>query len=176
MNEENTKLQKELDRFASLVPKEILNKLLQKASIEEVVAPGAAIVADNADIVGYLLLRLGKFFENKFGFNLNKELGDPAKVFFWLNTGLEKLKKSHPVKYKTLMLILFGLDPAGSIKVAVKGELVRAIADSFGITPPDPEKIDFSKPPQPPRKIQEQFGRMQVLAGINKRVLKNDLE
>jgi len=138
-------LQKEIERFISLMPKGAVEKFVKSNSIDEILAPFASIIVDNAETLGFLMKKIGKVFEDEFGTNLDKKANTiPSRFFFKLNEGTEKLRKNSPWAYRILMVMLWGVDPFGAsaetvlnivTQLVMRKKFIDAIADAYDIVP-----------------------------------------
>ena len=195
------KLKKELQRFANIIPEDVLNKFFQKhnlTNLDEVIGPAVAIMVDNSEVVAYLIKAISSAFKRKLGIDIEEKTKVASDFFFWLNEGVVRLEKTNKPLYYLTLFLLFGFDPVGASvsavanfasKMVYRKKAIRAIADAFRITPPQSVAVDTSKAPPPPKQIKgprsdiydlsdseiqsldEQLKRMQQLAGIKKKVL-----
>tara|TARA_R110002074_G_C12025075_1_gene616895 strand:+ start:69 stop:497 length:429 start_codon:yes stop_codon:yes gene_type:complete len=135
----------------------------KKENIEEVTAPGLAVVLTNLDNLAKVLTKINKTAKSD-------KLKKSIDTLVYLHGGFEKMKKNYPKSYKLFLGVTAMLDPVGAIKAGVVRNVITAFVNSFGLNPP-PEmpQIDTSKPPLPPEDLREQIDRMQILAGTKRK-------
>ena len=159
------------------------------------VAPALTMLAANPKYAGVLVRKLAGFLHEVTGVDIDKipfvdkATAKPSDFFFWYNRGLDKLRKKHPVIFKAFMLKTASFDAAGYLSVLVGQDqkTINIIIKSFELDVPlagtDDETSykDSLKQKQIGKamddrlqdkdKLEEQMQRLQVLAGINKKVL-----
>ena len=129
---------------------------------------------------------------------VDKATTKPSDFFFWYNRGLDKFRKKYPKLFKGFMLKTAAFDAAGYLAVLTGQDqkIINAIIESWELNVPKAgtsdetghkdakaiEDKETKKPKDKPVKplgggdkffssFQEQLDRMNVLAGINKKVL-----
>jgi len=159
------------------------------------VAPALTMLAANPKYAGLLVRKLAGFLQKVTGVDIDKipfvdkASAKPSDFFFWYNRGLDKLRKKHPVMFKAFMAKTAAFDAAGYLSVLAGQDqkAINIIIKSFELDLPlagtDDETTykDSLKQKQIGKamddrlqdkyKLEEQMQRMQVLAGINKKVL-----
>ncbi len=161
-------------------------------------APALTMLAANPKYAGLLVRKLAGFLHKVTGVDIDKipfvdkAAAKPSDFFFWYNRGLDKLRKKHPVMFKAFMAKTAAFDAAGYLSVLAGQDqkAINIIIKSFELDLPlagtedetsykdslkqkqigkamddDPDDLELPEP------LQEQMQRMQILAGINKKVL-----
>ena len=131
--------------------------------LDEAGAPGLSVVLTNLDNLAKVLTTVNKTVKSE-------KLEKSIKAGTLLYEGFEKMKKNYPKTYKMVLGGAAMLDPVGALKATAARKAITAFVNSFGLNPPpEPPQIDTSKPPTPPKKLEESIDRMQILAGIDKK-------
>ena len=131
-------------------------------NLDEAGAPGLSVVLTNLDNLAKILTTVNKTVKSE-------KLEKSIKAVTLLYEGFEKMKKNYPKTYKMVLGGAAMLDPVGALKATAARKAITAFVNSFGLNPPpEPPQIDTSKPPTPPKKLEESLDRMQDLAGIKK--------
>jgi len=132
-------------------------------NLDEAGAPGLSVVLTNLDNLAKVLTTVNKTVKSE-------KLEKSIKAVTLLYEGFEKMKKNYPKTYKMVLGGAAMLDPVGALKATAARKAITAFVNSFGLNPPpEPPQIDTSKPPTPPKKLEESLARMQDLAGIDKK-------
>ena len=160
--------------------------------------PTLTVLAANPKYAGVLIRKIAGFLHEVTGVDLDKipfvdkATTKPSNFFFWYNRGLDKFRKNFPKLFKGFMLKTAAFDAAGYLAV-LSGQdqkIINAIVESWELDVPlagtddetsykdslkqkqigkatddDPDDLELPKP------LQEQIKRMQILAGISKKVL-----
>lgn len=157
--------------------------------------PTLTVLAANPKYAGVLIRKLAGFLHEVTGVDIDKipfvdkATAKPSDFFFWYNRGLDKFRKNFPKLFKGFMLKTAAFDAAGYLAV-LSGQdqkIINAIVESWELDVPlagtDDETSykDSLKQKQIGKamddrlqdkyKLEEQMQRLQVLAGINKKVL-----
>tara|TARA_R100001079_G_C4418350_1_gene138583 strand:+ start:342 stop:941 length:600 start_codon:yes stop_codon:yes gene_type:complete len=195
------KLEAALKQFAEIVPEEQLKQMLdgvvpvKNEAAPGFIAPALTMLAANPKYAGLLVRKLAGFLHEVTGVDIDKipfvdkATAKPSDFFFWYNRGLDKLRKKHPVMFKAFMAKTATFDAAGYLSVLAGQDqkVINIIIKSFELDLPlagtDDETTykDSLKQKQIGKamddrlqdkyKLEEQMQRLQVLAGINKKVL-----
>lgn len=190
-------LKKQVEIFASLVPEDILKKSIQKSGVQlnEFVAAGAVPLILNPKYLGYMIKAFSRYVKKRFDKDVTVYADDVAKFMFMLNKTIDEIREKHPKKFALLISPLLGVDLVGSAVSMIDREsekdILEIVAKNFQLRDAidvaretgEEDGDDKDKPP-PPKKVkplgggnkifssfQEQLDRMQILAGINKKVL-----
>ena len=195
------KLEAALKQFAEIVPEEQLKQMLSAVvpakneaatPIPGFIAPTLTLLAANPKYVGVLIRKIASFISEVTGVDLDqipfidKATAKPSDFFFWYNRGLDKFRKNFPKLFKGFMLKTAAFDAAGYLAV-LSGQdqkIINAIVESWELDVPlagtEDETsykdsvyayVDVPDDLQLPESLREQMQRMQILAGINKKVL-----
>ena len=157
--------------------------------------PTLTVLAANPKYAGVLIRKIAGFLHEVTGVDIDKipfidqATAKPSDFFFWYNRGLDKFRKKFPKLFKTFMLKTAAFDAAGYLAV-LSGQdqkIINAIVESWELDVPlagtDDETSykDSLKQKQIGKamddrlqdkyKLEEQLQRMQILAGINKKVI-----
>jgi len=162
------------------VQKEELEELEETQSLNEGLALGVGPFLRGHRVINELLLLAMTIFPNdsifyKLTAGMQKPLGTFVDTMdeFWSN---------NKILFGLLFTSMLAADVFGTSAVVAKEKFLQIlrknIAKAYGLNtfdPPEMPKIDTSSPPRPPKKqpsaLQEEFKRMQDLAGLNKKDL-----
>ena len=157
--------------------------------------PTLTVLAANPKYAGVLIRKIAGFLHEVTGVDIDKipfidqATAKPSDFFFWYNRGLDKFRKKFPKLFKTFMLKTAAFDAARYLAVLTGQDqyIINAIIESWELDVPlagtDDETTykDSLKQKQIGKamddrlqdkyKLEEQLQRMQILAGINKKVI-----
>lgn len=153
---------------------------LEEAQLNEIQIPGMGAFLRGHRIINELLLLTMTVLPN--GSALHKLAAGVQKPLGIFVDSMDQFWKKHKILFGLLFTTMLAADVFGTSAVVAKEKFLQILRKNIAKTyklnltdPPEMPKIDTSKPPPAPEKepkaLQEQFNRMQDLAGLNKKVL-----